>query len=49
MARMQQKVTFYSVYSWFDGFLVSVFNGISTFIDYSMLKLFSLKNSSGTI
>ena len=33
-----------------DGFgLVSLFNGISTFVGYLMPKLFSLKNSSGTI
>ena len=30
-------------------FLRSSFNGISTFIGYSMPKLFSQKNSSGTI
>ena len=29
--------------------LVSLFNGISTFIGYLMPKLFSKKNSSGTI
>ena len=29
--------------------LVSLFNGISTFVGYLMLKLFSLKNSSDTI
>ena len=29
--------------------LVSLFNGISTFVGYLMPKLFSLKNSSGTI
>ena len=28
---------------------VSLFNGISTFVGYLMPKLFSLKNSSGTI
>ena len=32
---------------WFG--LVSLFNGISTFVGYLMSKLFSLKNSSGTI
>ena len=32
---------------WFG--LVSFFNGISTFVGYLMTKLFSLKNSSGTI
>ena len=32
---------------WFG--LVSLFNGISTFVGYLMPKLFSLKNSSGTI
>ena len=29
--------------------LVSLFNGISTFVGYLMPKLFSEKNSSGTI
>ena len=29
--------------------LVSLFNGISTFIGYLMLKLFSLKKSNGVI
>ena len=29
--------------------LVSLFNGISTFVGYLMPKLFSSKNSSGTI
>ena len=29
--------------------LVSLFNGISTFIGYLMPKPFSVKNSSGTI
>ena len=29
--------------------LVSLFNGISTFVGYLMPKLFSQKNSSGTI
>ena len=29
--------------------LVSLFNGISTFVGYLMPKLFSLKNSSGFI
>ena len=29
--------------------LVSLFNGISTFVDYLMPKPFSEKNSSGTI
>ena len=32
---------------WFG--LVSLFNGISTFVGYFMPKLFSEKNSSGTI
>ena len=32
---------------WFG--LVSLFNGISTFMGYLMPKLFSEKNSSGTI
>ena len=32
---------------WFG--LVSLFNGISTFVGYLMPTLFSLKNSSGTI
>ena len=31
------------------GILVSLFNGISTFVGYSMPKQFSLKNISGTI
>ena len=31
------------------GGLVSLFNGISTFLGYLMPKLFSKKNSSGTI
>ena len=31
------------------GGLVSLFNGISTFVGYLMPKLFSLKNSSCTI
>ena len=31
------------------GFLVSLFNGISTFVGYLMPKLFSQKNSSCTI
>ena len=29
--------------------LVSLFNGLSTFVGYLMPKLFSAKNSSGTI
>ena len=29
--------------------VVSLFNGISTFVGYLMPNLFSLKNSSGTI
>ena len=32
-----------------NGWLVSLFNGISTFVVYLMPKLFSSKNSSGTI
>ena len=32
---------------WFG--LISLFNGISTFVGYLMPKLFSLNNSSGTI
>ena len=32
---------------WFD--LVSLFNGISTYVGYLMPKLFFWKNSSGTI
>ena len=32
---------------WFG--LISLFNGISTFVGYLMSKLFSKKNSSGTI
>ena len=32
---------------WFG--LISLFNGMSTFVDYLMPKLFSKKNSSGTI
>ena len=32
---------------WFG--LVSLFNGISTFVGYLMPKLFPKKNSSGTI
>ena len=31
------------------GWLVSLFNDISTFVGYLMPKLFSWKNSSGTI
>ena len=31
------------------GWLVSLFNGISTFVGYSMPNPFSKKNSSGTI
>ena len=34
-------------YVWFD--LVSLFNGISTFVGYLILKIFSKKNSSCTI
>ena len=32
-----------------DSVSVSLFNGISTFVGYLMSKLFSEKNSSGTI
>ena len=35
------------IYDWFG--LVSLFNGISTFLGYLMPKPFSKKNSSGTI
>ena len=54
--RCVQKVSRLKVYllmqkgmeNFFQG-LVSLFNGISTFKGYLMPKLFSLKNSCGTI
>ena len=36
-------------YIYFGVFTVSLFNGISTFVGYLMLKPLSLENSSGTI
>ena len=41
------KTDFESNPAWFG--LVSLFNGISTFVGYLMPKPFSYKNSSGTI
>ena len=35
--------------SWFRFGLISLFNGISTFVGYLMPKLFFLKNSCGTV
>ena len=41
------NVNRFIVLVWFD--LVSLFNGISTFVGYSMPKPFPEKNNSGTI
>ena len=39
-----------NVFSWYIGLVWFLcFNGISTFVGYLMPKLFSSKNSSGTI
>ena len=46
MSESERKGTIGSVY---DRFLVSLFNGISTFVGYLMPKPFSKKKSSGTI